>query len=273
MGIVLITNNSDRGQALAHLIQRSGLNLKLVVVEDPGLVPGSQGLILHRIRAILGPTYRMLRAFLKLNSAQRAALRYEEESIKRAEAVVKRFIADLNVHGRPEGIDYLETPSLNEATVVTAISKLEPDLCVVMGTSIIKPRIIAIPKLGTINAHTSLLPEYRGSRSEFWQCYNQNYDHAGVTLHLIDKGVDTGSILFQQKQAVNGMPDPNMMRAENTKTVLLNYVSVIRSVLDGTARPQIQGPCTTPTYRFRDITEDKRIKLYSRILKSGTSSS
>ncbi len=268
MGIVLITNNSDRGQALAHLIKRAGLELKLVVVENPGLAPSSKETMLQKLRTALGPIYRKIKALIKLNSKQRAALRYEETSIKRAEDHVKQFIAELNVNGRPEGIDYLETPSLNEATVVTAISKVSPDLCVVMGTSIIKPRIIAIPKLGTINAHTSLLPEYRGSRSEFWQCYNQNYDHAGVTLHLIDKGVDTGSILFQQKQEVNGMPDPNMMRAENTKTVLLNYVHVIRSVLDGTARPQIQGPCTTPTYRFRDMTEEKRIKLYSRLMNS-----
>jgi methionyl-tRNA formyltransferase len=138
----------------------------------------------------------------------------------------------------------------------------------VLGTSIIKPRIISIPKLGTINAHTSILPEYRGSRSEFWQCYNQNYDHAGVTLHFIEKGVDTGSILFQQKQDLKGTPDPNSMRAANTKAVLLNYVAVIQSVLDGSAHPQIQGACTTPTYRFRDITEEKRIKLYTRLMQA-----
>lgn len=268
MGIVLITNNSNRGQALAHLIQRAGLDLKLVVVENPGSAPSSEGRFISVFRSILGPSYRKLKAFIKLNKTERAALQYEAESIQRAEDEVNQFIASLGVDGRPDGIEYLETPSLNEASVVTAIAQAEPDLCVVLGTSIIKPRIIAIPKLGTINAHTSILPEYRGSRSEFWQCFNQNYDHAGVTLHFIDKGVDTGSILFQEILKVGSNPDPNMMRVANTKVILQNYVNVIRSVLDGTAQPQIQGPCTTPTYRFRDLTEEKRIKLYTRLMNS-----
>jgi hypothetical protein len=58
-----------------------------------------------------------------LNKHQRAALRYEEESVQRAEAEINLFITALNVNGRPDGVEYLETPSLNEATVVTAIAK------------------------------------------------------------------------------------------------------------------------------------------------------
>ena len=266
MSVVLLTNNSNRGQALAHLIIKAGLDLKLVVVEDPSLKESSGGSVASIIRKIIGPPYRWIKGVLKLSKEDRAALSYESESVVRANKMVDDYIHKLGVLGRPTGIEYLETPSLNEATVVTAIKNAAPDVCAVLGTSIIRQRIIDIPKIGMINAHTSILPEYRGSRSEFWQCYNEDYRNVGITLHFVDKGVDTGKILFQLKQEVGENPDPNVLRANNTLATLQNYVSVIQSVLDGTAEPKNQGQGTTPTYRFRDITEEKRLKLYKRIL-------
>jgi folate-dependent phosphoribosylglycinamide formyltransferase PurN len=266
MSVVLLTNNSNRGQALAHLIIREGLDLKLVVVEDPALKQTSGGSQGAAVRKLLGPSYRWLRSMVKLSNAERQALRYEEESIAKANKLVDDFISELGVNGRPNGIEYLETPSLNEATVVTAVKNAQPDVCVVLGTSIIRQRIIDIPKMGMINAHTSILPEYRGSRSEFWQCYNEDYRNVGITLHFVDKGVDTGKILFQLRQDVGINPDPNLLRANNTLATLKNYVPVIRSVLEGTANPTVQGQGTTPTYKFRDITEEKRIKLYQRFV-------
>lgn len=266
MSVVLLTNNSNRGQALAHLIVRAGLDLKLVVVEDPSLRESTGNPAVKFLRTNFSRSYRFLKKMILMSSEDRNALEYEEQSIISANDLVDEYIRELGVIGRPDGVDYLETPKLNKATVVTAVTKAEPDVCVVLGTSIIKERLISIPKIGTINAHTSILPEYRGSRSEFWQCYNNDYSNVGVTLHLIDTGVDTGSILFQKKQEVGANPDPNMLRANNTLAMLENYVPVLRSVLEGTAKPTVQGPCTTPTYRYRDITPEKRLTVYKRIL-------
>lgn len=266
MSVVLLTNNSNRGQALAHLILREGLDLKLVVVEDASFRGNTNNGVVHKLRLAVGPIYRTIKQFITLSSEERAALKYEEQSIAKANERVNNYISSLGVTGRPDGVEYLETPSLREATVVTAVKNAEPDVCVVLGTSIIRKRLISIPKLGILNAHTSILPEYRGSRSEFWQCYNQDYNNVGVTIHFIDPGVDTGNVLFQLKQKVGNNPDPNELRANNTIATLENYVSVLKSVLDGTAKPTAQGKGTTPTYRFRDITEKKRIKLYKRIL-------
>ena len=266
MSVVLLTNNSNRGQALAHLILKEGIDLKLVVVEDVSLRLENQPNLLSKFKLVVGPTYRSVKNRLQLSAEDRAALKYEEASIENANAKVNEYIKNLGVTGRPSGVEYLETPSLNEATVVNAVKNAAPDVCLVLGTSIIKKRLISIPKLGIINAHTSILPEYRGSRSEFWQCYNQDYENVGITIHLIDPGVDTGNLLFQRKQEVGTNPDPNQLRANNTIATLENYVSVLKSVLNGTVKPKKQGVGTTPTYRFRDITEEKRIKLYKRIL-------
>lgn len=268
MSVVLLTNNSNRGQTLAHLMLRAGLDLKLVVVESGSSSAAKENAFKTMLRPVLGSSYRWMKNMISLSAEDRKALKYEEETQQQANEFVNQYISSLNVHGRPEGVEYLETPSLNEATVVTAVTKVKPDVCVVLGTSIIRQRMISIPRLGMINAHTSILPEYRGARSEFWQCYNQDYDHVGVTLHFVDKGVDTGRILFQKKQEVSANPNPNMLRANNTVMTLENYVPVIQSVLDGTAEPKEQGVGSTPTYRFRDITLAKRLELFKRILRA-----
>lgn len=267
MSIVLLTNRSNRGETLAHLIQRAGLHLSLVVVEDPSLrYADVKPSVKQRLRTVIGPLYRFVKGQLTLSATQRKALELEHECLQQANQKVDDYIAQLGVKGRPEGVDYLETPSLKEAAVVTAIAKCKPSLCVVLGTSIIKPRILAIPSMGTINAHTSILPEYRGSRSEFWQCYNEDYANVGITLHLVESSVDTGGILFQQKQEVDARPEPYDLRANNTIATLSNYVPVIIQYLNGNLDPRPQGESKTPTYRFRDITEEKRIALYTRLL-------
>jgi len=247
---------------------REGLDLQLVVVEDARLNPSTEKPLLALALKVIGPTYRFLRSRFQLSSEDRKALKYEQQLAVAAEQKANDFIAnDLGVIGRPKNVEYLTVSKLNSAVAVNAVVKAAPDLCVVLGTSIIRSRLISIPKIGTINAHTSILPEYRGARSEFWQCYNQHYQNVGVTLHFIDKGVDTGNILFQKKQEASKNADPNDLRANNTFAILENYVPTIQKVLNGEIKPKKQGNCTTPAYRSRDISEKKRIQLYKRLLR------
>jgi methionyl-tRNA formyltransferase len=60
---------------------------------------------------------------------------------------------------------------------------------------IIKSPLIGLPKNGFINTHPSLLPYNRGKHYNFWAIVEQA--PFGVTLHLVDEGVDTGPILAQ----------------------------------------------------------------------------
>ena len=60
---------------------------------------------------------------------------------------------------------------------------------------IIKEALIKSPKMGCLNFHPSYLPYNRGKHYNFWAIVeNAPY---GVTLHFVDKGVDTGDIAFQ----------------------------------------------------------------------------
>ena len=54
------------------------------------------------------------------------------------------------------------------------------------------------PKIGVINIHPGWLPSYRGSLSYFWALKNGE-DKAGVSIHWMDEGLDTGAIIDRKK--------------------------------------------------------------------------
>ncbi len=87
---------------------------------------------------------------------------------------------------RPWGDDFLRQ-----------IRSLEPDLSVVMAYGhILKPEVLAVPPLGSINVHASLLPELRGAAPVNWAIL-RGYETTGVTIMRMVEALDAGPILFQ----------------------------------------------------------------------------
>src|SRR6516165_7000632 len=85
---------------------------------------------------------------------------------------------------------------------------LEPDLIFTTGFSWkLPPELLALPRLGSVNAHPSLLPRYRGPNPVFWQFMNDEA-HGGMTMHRMDADFDTGPILVQR--AVEISPDDDI---------------------------------------------------------------
>jgi methionyl-tRNA formyltransferase len=79
------------------------------------------------------------------------------------------------------------------------LQKLTPDAIVIIAYGqIIPARLLAIPKLGWINLHASLLPKYRGAAPINWAIV-KGETKTGVTSMRIDAGMDTGEILLQRE--------------------------------------------------------------------------
>jgi methionyl-tRNA formyltransferase len=76
------------------------------------------------------------------------------------------------------------------------IQSTAPDLIVsIRHMTIMRERIISLPKFGVINLHSGLLPQYQGVMATFWAMLNQEPD-IGTSLHYIsDSNIDTGNIL------------------------------------------------------------------------------
>lgn len=88
-----------------------------------------------------------------------------------------------------------EVPHINHPDVVKLARDLQPDLICVFGTSLIRGELLDEGRLGIVNLHGGLSPEYRGADCTFWALYNNEPDKVGCTLHYIDAGIDTGRLI------------------------------------------------------------------------------
>jgi methionyl-tRNA formyltransferase len=77
---------------------------------------------------------------------------------------------------------------------------------------ILSPEILAMPRLGCINAHGSLLPAYRGAAPMQWSIFNGDTT-TGVTTMQMDVGMDTGPMLLQQSIPIELLDDLTVVAA------------------------------------------------------------
>jgi len=95
------------------------------------------------------------------------------------------------------GLAVLQPPSLRDTGVVDEMRALALDVLVVVAYGLIlPPEILAAPKLGCINVHASLLPRWRGA-APVQRALLAGDEQTGVSIMLMDAGLDTGPILAQ----------------------------------------------------------------------------
>lgn len=87
--------------------------------------------------------------------------------------------------------------SVNEDACIRLLQELDPDLVIVNGTRIISRKVLESTRAVFINMHTGITPKYRGVHGGYWAIANNDAALCGVTIHLVDKGIDTGGILYQ----------------------------------------------------------------------------
>ena len=78
---------------------------------------------------------------------------------------------------------------------------------------ILSTAILQMPKLGCINVHGSLLPEYRGAAPIQWSIYNGDTE-TGITTMLMDEGMDTGDILLKAKTPIGILDDAHQLASQ-----------------------------------------------------------
>lgn len=87
---------------------------------------------------------------------------------------------------------------VNRSKFINEIRKLDPDIILSIGyNQIFHNEILELPPLGCINFHPSKLPFYKGRNVVMWAMINGE-EEFGITAHYMDRGIDTGPILFQE---------------------------------------------------------------------------
>src|SRR5215471_6713061 len=91
-----------------------------------------------------------------------------------------------------------EVHRLSDPETINVLVAYQPDvICVACFSQRIPRTVLDIPRLGCLNVHPSLLPANRGPEPLFWT-FREGSQHTGLTIHLMDEGMDTGPIVAQE---------------------------------------------------------------------------
>ncbi|RUM87809.1 MAG: methionyl-tRNA formyltransferase [Thermodesulfatator sp.] len=100
------------------------------------------------------------------------------------------------------GLPVLEPERLKDPEFFKRLQELSPDLIVVAAYGKLLPReVLELPPHGCWNIHASLLPKYRGADPIRWAIL-EGETETGITLMLMDEGLDTGPILLQKRTPI-----------------------------------------------------------------------
>ena len=136
---------------------------------------------------------------------------------------------------------YQPTKIKNNEEIIEEIKKLNPDVIGVVAYGKILPKeIISIPRLGCINVHASLLPQYRGAAPIQWAVLNGD-KKTGVTTMYMDEGMDTGDMILKQEVDI-GEEETTGELWERLASIGANLlVETLKQIEKGIAPRQKQG--------------------------------
>jgi len=142
---------------------------------------------------------------------------------------VKATALDLGYH-------VLQPPSIKTTEFSDLIAQQKPDLLVVIAFGRILPEnVLALPRLGTINVHASLLPKYRGPAPIQWAVINGEKE-TGVCTQLMEKELDTGDLLLSVRETIK----PDDTAGDLHDRLAVKGATVLIDTLKGLASKSIQ---------------------------------
>jgi len=156
------------------------------------------------------------------------------------------------------GIELLQPSTAKDPDLLTRMTELSPDCApVVAYGALIPPALLAVPRLGWVNVHFSLLPAWRGA-APVQHAIKHGDDITGVTTFLLDAGMDTGPVLGTATEKV---------RSTDTSGDLLQRLAIVGGqllvdTLDALevdavqAVPQVGAPSLAPKVSVDDARVD-----------------
>jgi folate-dependent phosphoribosylglycinamide formyltransferase PurN len=144
---------------------------------------------------------------------------------------------------QPAGRHIQRVSSVNDPQCRALLQQANPKVVVVNGTRIIKRETLTSIGATFLNVHQGITPQYRGAQGAYWALYSGDRGNCGVTIHVVDEGIDTGGIVDQAR--IDPQPDDNYMTYPllQTAAALDRLVAAVRQCLAGrVATRAIEGP-------------------------------
>ena len=113
----------------------------------------------------------------------------------------KLGVSAVKAYAEEKGLNVLQPTNLKSAEFLTELRSLQADLQIVVAFRMLPEAVWQMPAKGTFNLHGSLLPKFRGAAPINWAIINGEKE-TGVTTFFLKHEIDTGDILFQEKEAI-----------------------------------------------------------------------
>lgn len=141
---------------------------------------------------------------------------------------------------REAGLPTIEVEGVRADEGFAALDATQPDALVVVAYGeILTPDVLDIPALGAVNVHFSLLPRWRGA-APVQRAILEGDERTGVTVMLMDEGMDTGPILATAETAIGPDEDTGSLGARLAELGAPLLVETLRAFAAGSVRPRPQ---------------------------------
>lgn len=138
------------------------------------------------------------------------------------------------------GIPVIQPPTLRDPAVLQRLKEQAADFFIVVAYGhLLREEVLAMPRLGCINVHASLLPRFRGPAPIPWAVI-QGEKVTGVTTMLMDRGLDTGDILLQAEEPIGEEDTAGSLHDRLARKGAALLTRTLSEFASGTIRPTPQ---------------------------------
>lgn len=113
---------------------------------------------------------------------------------------IARLVRETGLETEPRsGQQVVEVPSVNAPEFLAELERLRPDLVFLAGCRLLSRETLARIACPVLNYHAGITPQYRGMNGGYWAMASGDVSNFGATVHRVDAGVDTGTVLRQAR--------------------------------------------------------------------------
>lgn len=149
----------------------------------------------------------------------------------------------VKIFAEEKGLKLFQPEKLKDPDFIQALTKLKPDLQIVVAFRMLPEQIWSLPKLGTFNLHASLLPQYRGAAPINWAIINGEKT-TGLSTFFIDEKIDTGELLLQESIEIGEDETAGDLHDKMTGIGAKLVVKTVKNILENTIQSRKQNILT-----------------------------
>ncbi len=164
------------------------------------------------------------------------------------------------------GLKLLQPTNLKDEAFLADLKSLNANLQVVVAFRMLPKVVWEMPKLGTINLHASLLPNYRGAAPINWAIINGE-TKTGVTTFFIDDKIDTGAMIANSELTIDANENAGQLHDRLMQLGSETIIKTLELIENDQAQPKIQNDLEISKTAYKLNKENCKIDWSKSVLE------